>query len=149
MTIIAATLADIPRILPCAREYTDIIPNMEFNAYHYMEYWRRVLTSGLGTIYIDVDDQGTVRGGIGGIISPEPLSGRLTAIEMFWYTAKAHRGGSIGIKLYNRFKQWAREQGATRLAMIYLPCSMPDELKRFYEREGLSLLEMHYEGELK
>ena len=147
MALVKATVADIPRILPCAREYTDIIPGMEFNAYHYVEYWRRALTSEIGVIFLDVDPSGTVTGGIGGIVSPEPLSGRLTAIEMFWYTAAGRRGA--GIKLYNRFKQWAREQGATRLAMIYLPCSMPDEIKRFYEREGLSLLEMHYEGELK
>lgn len=147
MALIQATQSDIPRILPCAREYTDIIPDMVFDADHYVKYWQRVLKSGLGVIYLDVDADGTVTGGIGGIAVAEPLSGRLTAIEMFWYTAQGRRGA--GVKLYSRFKAWAREQGCTRLAMIYLPCSMPEELKRFYEREGLSLLECHYEGPLK
>jgi GNAT superfamily N-acetyltransferase len=67
----------------------------------------------------------------------------MTAVEMFWYTAKETRGD--GIKLYLKFKKWAKDNGCKRLAMIYLPCSMPDKLKQFYESEGFSLLEMHYE----
>ena len=145
--IFQATIEDIPRILPCAREYTDIIPNMEFDAEHYVEFWKNMLTTGTGVIFLHENDDGEITGGIGGVKFPEALSGRLTAVEMFWYTAKGSRGA--GVKLYCKFKEWAKSGRCKRLAMIYLPCSMPEELKRFYEREGLSLLEMHYEGELK
>jgi GNAT superfamily N-acetyltransferase len=140
--IYQATVEDIPKIIPCAIEYTSIIPGMEFDADHYVKFWQNMLKSGIGTIYLSETD-GVINGGIGGIKYPEALSGRLTAVEMFWYTAKETRGD--GIKLYLKFKKWAKESGCKRLAMIYLPCSMPDKLKDFYEKEGFSLTEMHYE----
>lgn len=140
--IYQATIYDLEKIIPCAVEYTDQIPGMEFNAEHYLSFWRGMLQSGVGTIFLSETD-GVINGGIGGIKYPEPLSGRMTAVEMFWYTAKETRGD--GIKLYLKFKKWAKDNGCKRLAMIYLPCSMPDKLKQFYESEGFSLLEMHYE----
>jgi GNAT superfamily N-acetyltransferase len=140
--IYQATIEDIPKIIPCAVEYTDQIPGMEFDAKHYVDFWRNMLTTGTGVIFLSETD-GVINGGIGGVKFPEALSGRLTAVEMFWYTAKETRGD--GIKLYLKFKKWAKEAGCRRLAMIYLPCSMPEKLKTFYEKEGFSLIEMHYE----
>ena len=146
MAIIELTLDQVERILPCAVEYTDIIPDMEFNADNYVNFWKSTLASGAGVIYVSEDDNGVVKGGIGGIKYPEPLSGRMTAVEMFWYTKKDSRGD--GIKLYKKFENWARDSGCKRIAMIYLPCSMPEELSRFYSRLGFNLLEMHYEKSL-
>ena len=140
--IYQATAQDVPKIIPCAVEYTDIIPGMEFNEKSYTSFWTNMLKGGNGVIFLSETD-GVVNGGIGGIMYPEPLSGRMTAVEMFWYTAKETRGD--GIKLYLKFKKWAKENGCKRMAMIYLPCSMPEKLKTFYEAEGFSLLEMHYE----
>jgi GNAT superfamily N-acetyltransferase len=140
--IYQAGIADISRIIPCAIEYTDIIPEMEFNAGHYTTFWTNMLTVEAGVIFLS-EKNGIVEGGIGGIKFPEPLSGRLTAVECFWYMSEKSRGN--GIKLYLKFKQWAKEQGCKRLAMIFLPCSMPDKLKKFYESEGFTLTEMHYE----
>ncbi|ACH40479.1 MAG: hypothetical protein ACD_55C00094G0002 [uncultured bacterium] len=140
--IYQATVKDVPKIIPCAAEYTDIIPDMKFNPDHYVQFWQNMLKSGLGVIFLSEVD-GVVLGGIGGIKFPEALSGRMTAVEMFWYTAKETRGD--GVKLYLKFKKWAKENGCERLAMIYLPCSMPDKLKAFYDKEGFSLIEMHYE----
>jgi len=140
--IYQASLSDIDKIIPCAVEYTDIIPGMEFNPGHYTAFWGNMLKSGAGAIFLSEKD-GVVEGGIGGIKYPEILSGRLTAVECFWYMSKKSRGN--GIKLYFKFKQWAKEQGCKRLAMIYLPCSMPEKLKKFYELEGFILTEMHYE----
>ena len=143
--IYQATVNDVPKIIPCAREYTDIIPGMAFNADHYIKFWKNMLSGQNGVIFLS-ESEGTVKGGIGGIRYPEPLSGRMTAVEMFWYTSKETRGD--GMKLYLKFKKWAKDSGCSRLAMIYLPCSMPDKLKKFYESEGFSLIEMHYEVSL-
>ncbi len=77
--IYQATVEDVYKILPCAVEYTDQIPGMEFDAEHYLTFWTNMLKSGLGVIYLSETD-GKVNGGIGGIKYPEPLSGRLTAV---------------------------------------------------------------------
>lgn len=144
--IIQASIDDIPRILECAIEYTNDIPGMEFNAEHYVAFWRSMLTSGAAAIFLSVDGEGRVKGGIGGIKYPQPLTGQLTAVEMFWYTKKDSRGD--GVRLYKAFYYWAVESGCKKLAMIYLPCSMPDELHTFYTKQGFDLVEMHYERSL-
>lgn len=143
--IAQARTEELYALVPCAIEYTDKIPQMKFNANHWLPFWSRMIKSGDGVVFMDwqIDK---ITGGIGGIKYPCPLSGRMTAVEMFWYTAEANRGA--GLRLYSKFKKWAIEQGCERIAMVYLPCSMPEKLKRFYEREGLSLIEMHYEGPL-
>jgi hypothetical protein len=139
-----ATIAELHALVPCAVEYTNQIPEMEFNAEHWLPFWSRMLTSGNGVVFMDWKDEKSIYGGIGGIKAPCPLSGRLTAVEMFWYVHPEFRGN--GLKLYLKFKQWAKENNCKRLAMVYLPCSMPEKLKRFFEeREKMSLVEMHYE----
>ena len=134
----------IPLCVPLATEYTDIIPSMKFNPTHWVDFWQSQLKAGSGVVFLAENDG--IVGGIGGIKYPCPLSGRMTAVEMFWYVTEKSR--REGILLYKYFKNWARENGCERIAMIYLPCSMPEKLKRFYEREGLTLIEMHYEGTL-
>lgn len=143
MRIFKATVEDVPRILPLSIQYTDKIQDMPLDAEHWLDVWCSFLSSGTGVIYLQENDKNEIVGGIGGIYYPDLLTNRKTTVELFWYVDENTRGG--GLKLYFKLKQWAKDHLCKRLAMIYLPDSMPEKLKTFYEREGGFLREYHYE----
>ena len=143
MRLFKATVEDVPKILPCGVQYTNKIKDMPLDADHWLGTWREFIDAGTGVIYLAEDDNGFIVGGIGGICYPCLLTNRKTAVELFWYTDDEHRGE--GVKLYNLFEQWARDEGCERMAMIYLPDSMPAKLDIFYRRKGYFLRECHYE----
>lgn len=143
MQIVELVPEQVESILPFITEFANIVPNVEFNSGNYIKFWRNALTSGLGVIFVSVDSQWVIKGGIGGIKYPELLTGNLMAVELFWYTKKDERGD--GLRLYKKFEQWAKDQQCKKIAMIHLMCSMPAKLQHFYERSGFTLLEMHYE----
>lgn len=132
-----------------ARQYTDIIPNCDYNHDHYAAELRRFISSGTGVIFYLEDDDGQIVGGIGGIKYPCLLTGKLTAVELFWYVDKERRSGTGGVRLFDAFEEWAKAHGCAKVAMVYLPCSMPERLYAFYERRGYRLAEMHFEKEIK
>jgi GNAT superfamily N-acetyltransferase len=144
--IYSATKADLPKILECSLEYTQAMPNnVKLNPDHLISSWERLLDLGIGVIYL-AEENGEVIGGIGGVRHAELFTGNMTAVEMFWYMKEGKRG--TGIKLFKMFEQWAKDNQCARVAMIYLPFSMPEKLDRFYTKNGYTLLEMHYEKEL-
>jgi len=144
--IYRASIEDVPKIIPCAKEYTEAMPNnVILNPDHLIRHWVNFIQNGIGVIILAEED-GVVIGGIGGLKYPELFTGNLTAVETFWYTLEGKRG--VGIKLFKLFEEWAKENDCRRIAMIYLPFSMPDKLDRFYTKNGYKLLEMHYEKEI-
>jgi len=72
----------------------------------------------------------------------------LIAQELGWWVEPEYRGTSVGIKLYSKFKQRARELGATKLMMICLESSEPDKLESFYLLQGLKPTERTFMGDL-
>jgi len=147
MNIYQAKRSDIPKIVPCSWEYTSMMPNnVKLDPDHLVACWERFFDSGIGVIYL-AEENGGVIGGIGGIKYQEIFTGNLTAVEMFWFISEGKRGA--GIKLFKLYEQWAIDNGCKRIAMIYLPFSMPEKLERFYTLNGYRLLEMHYEKELQ
>lgn len=87
-----------------------------------------------------------VRGAIGGIKARDLHNGELIAIETVWFVNPKFRGK--GIALLNKFEEWAKEEGCTKIAMIHLQDSMPDSLKSFYEKRGYKHVESHYVREV-
>ena len=145
MKIIQATRDMIPQILECAIEYTNDIPHIKLDGEHFIRTVESLFDGGVGVIFLAVED-GRVIGGIGGIKYPNLLTGVVTLSEIFWYVKKGERG--CGVRLYKQFERYARENGCGNIMMAYLTCSMPEELKQFYIREGYTLTEMHFEKEL-
>jgi GNAT superfamily N-acetyltransferase len=47
-----------------------------------------------------------------------PYNGQPYAEEVVWFVTKAHRDGTIGLKLLRYAEQWARQSGATVLKMV-------------------------------
>lgn len=81
---------------------------------------------------------GLVTGGIGAFVYTHPLSGKRTAVEVFWYVAPEHRGQ--GIRLLHRAESWAKDAGAETLQMI----APTPEIEQLYVRRGYAKVETTY-----
>jgi GNAT superfamily N-acetyltransferase len=149
MRIVRAQLQDVPRIMECARQFTAILPDCTLDEAHYGNLWRRVIEAGAGAIFLLETDEGGVAGGIGGICTPDILTGQLVAVELFWYVQPEHRHGLFPVRLLREYERWASGQGCVHVSMIYMEASMPERMKEFYERSGYRLLETVYRKRLK
>lgn len=108
----------------------------------FMNSWHALLQMKVGAIW-RADKHEELIGVLGGFFTPDLCDGEIIATEGFWFVHPEHRG-SVGIKLFRTFEGWAREIGAKRLIMAHLATSMPDSLKRFYERENFQLMDVTY-----
>lgn len=148
MKLIKAGVDDVPRIMECAREFTSVIPDCQLDEAHYAESWRGFLNAGNGVILLLETAVGQVAGGLGGIVHPDLLSGKLNAVELFWYVKPEYRGGTWPVRLLREFEVWAATRGCDQVCMIHMECSMPARLKEFYLRSGYQLIETVYRKNL-
>lgn len=123
----------------------------DFSLATFCEHWGAFLRADIGTI-IGLWDGIELKGGIGGLITPDVNSGKPVASELFWYIAPDARGSGLAIRLLKEFQQWARSRGATRLRLVHLlqPDEQPDglgvKLAALYHRMGLKAIEVAYDG---
>ncbi|WP_020208285.1 GNAT family N-acetyltransferase [Gilvimarinus chinensis] len=66
------------------------------------------------------------------------------ATELAWYVSPAHRGGRNGVALLKHMEQLAKAQGVKYWTMLYMESSMPDTVRKMYERLGYSKAETSY-----
>jgi hypothetical protein len=144
MKITRAKLEDVPRIIECAREFTSKIPDCPLDDIHYVTQWNHFINNNIGVIFLLEDQTSAVLGGIGGLMHPDLLTGRKTAVELFWYIKEEHRRGTWPVRLLKEFEAWAKAGHCYDVAMIHMECSMPDRLKEFYGRRGYRLFETMY-----
>jgi len=149
MKITHITQSDVHEIVPCAREFCAIIPDTPLNETHYINQWTAFLSNDRGMIMVMRDEAGVVIGGIGGVIHPDLLTAFSLAIELFWYVKPEFRYGIWGVKLLKEFEKWAGENRCHYIHMIHMQCSMPEEMKHFYERMGYHLFETIYRKKIK
>lgn len=71
-----------------------------------------------------------------------------TAIELFWWVAPEHRGGSSAIRLMEAMERWADEQLCVTFAMVDI-VSINGSAPRIYERRGYELCERTWIKRLK
>ncbi len=119
----------------------------EFNILTFTETWKNLYDLDIGCVFILVDEEGNIQGGIGGLIAPDYITGIIEVTEMFWYVRKGFRG-KHGILLINKFEQWAKEKGCKRIRMAHLTDVMPGKLKKFYEFSGYREIETLYAKEI-
>jgi GNAT superfamily N-acetyltransferase len=148
MRIFKAQLEDITRIMECAREFCAVLGH-ELNELHYANFWLFKISDHDGVIFL-LEHEGEVVGGIGGIKSSQPLSGKLVAVELFWYVKEKYRNGLWPMRLLSEFERWSEECGCESISMIHMEKSMPDHLKKVYQRMGYELIEtVHSKSILK
>lgn len=141
-----ATVEDLPKLLPCAVEFSASSKFLNrFSFESFLSSWEKFLDMGIGVIFIE-ESGGDIHGCIGGVKYRDPNTGRMVATEFFWFVRMRLRG--CGIRLYREFETWARDNGCQDLRMVHLMDSMPEELDRFYKRNGFEEMEIHYTKEL-
>jgi|TARA_E500000318_G_C3488953_1_gene183535 GNAT superfamily N-acetyltransferase len=107
--------------------------------------WIQLIESGIGKVLALVEDN-VIKGGIGLITHNSLEDGALVTTEAFWYVDEQSRGG--GIKLFKAAEEYAESIGSERMMMIHLQNSMPEKVKKFYERMGFKKAETTYLKEL-
>lgn len=143
-----AEVNDLPKIDGCAQEFysaSRLLSRLPFVLERFVSSWTSFIESGVGAVFIAEED-GEVTGAIAGVIYPDLYSGVLVATEFFWIVREEKRGP--GVRLYEAFERWAREQGCAQVRMVHLLDSMPDKLERFYKHFGYEPTETHYVKEL-
>lgn len=137
-----AKIDDLYSLLPLCKSFANESENIRFKEDAWLKTWANLIENGIGTIFM-LDDYS---GFIGGICYPDPNTGDMTATEMFWYVDKKQRGQ--GLKLLQKFEQWAQQKNCRSVIMVHLTDLMPKALERVYKRRGYKEIEMHYLKEL-
>lgn len=104
-----------------------------------------LLASEVGAVFVS-EQHGTVVGMIGLLLFEHPITGELTASELFWWMDDRHRGGPDAIRLLRRGERWARELGAAKMHMI---APVGSGVGRLYQRCGYEELETAWQRDLQ
>lgn len=117
-----------------------------FDPGHFCRTWQGLIESKRGVVISSWRDADTITGALGAVLCPSLFSGKIMAVECFWYVIPQHRGH--GLKLLRHFERWAHEQGVHFLSMIHLKNLQPELLGAVYERMGYRAVETNYLKEI-
>lgn len=104
-----------------------------------------MISNGTAT-FLTLEVDGKIVGGLGCIKYPDLHDGVLTAVETVWFVHPDYRG--YGMKLFDAYEQWAKNNGCKKIAMIHMVDSYPEILEKLYRRRGYRLMEKHYIKEI-
>lgn len=148
MTIRPLTVEELPGCVPFAQAFHTelqlpgtLIPEV------FVRNWTMFLTQYPAVVLsLWHDDQ--LRGGLGAMIVPDLLDGRLTATEMFWFVTPEARHGLDAWKLVEAFEAWgdAHFVDEYRVAHMLLPGEDPGtvRLAPLYKRKHYRPLEVSW-----
>ena len=123
-----------------AHGYTPLLPG-PFDRSIWIENWRTFSLSDRALI-LNLEIDGTVRGGICGSLTTNPTNNELIACMIWWHITPAYRGS--GLKLLRRWIDLARERGAGRLTLNHLLDLDSKRMESLYLRMGMRPLEKTY-----
>lgn len=135
-----ATLVDVPELVALGKAFiatSEYRGRLVVNPTQMAATATRLIEQPDGVVFVSEDKGGAVTGMIGFVLFIHPLSGLLTAGEMFWFVLESARGVGDGVRLFRRAKQWAIDSGADMWQMV-----APNErVATFYEQEGMDRVE--------
>jgi GNAT superfamily N-acetyltransferase len=140
-----ATHADIPRLVEMGTRFIASTPyrtKLALNQATLTTAMQRLIDSPLAVLLV-ADVERHVVGMLAVVAAEHPLSGQVTAGEVFWWVDPAYRG-RLGMRLLQVGEAWARARGAAVLQMI----APDDRVARLYRRRGYSKLEETYQRTL-
>ncbi len=146
ITVIDDTLRDAI-IHKGALFYSEAKVPGSFKVNTFLNNWNLLIKMGVGAMW-RLDHGERLIGLFGATIAPDMCDGNIIAQECFWYVDKSSRGFVGAINLFRIFVDWAKKVGAARVIVTHLTNSMPEKLKKFYEREGFRVIETNYLREL-
>lgn len=131
--------SDKPKLIELCREFWDAsCADMgEFDLAHTSEKLNQMISSGCCIVSDDVCGfillvEST------NLCNPDPV-----AAEVAWYVSPSSRGGA-GMELLNAAFRYCEVKGIKALSMMYMESSMPESIKKIYDRMGLTLRETTY-----
>ena len=139
--------SELDKLIPGAVQFyeTASLPG-KFNIEIFKKNWEMFFSTGIGMIFVLVDEAGEVYGGIGCVRVPDLMTDTMIASEMFWYVMEGKRGE--GMQLLRAFESWAKASGCNSMRMMHLSNVMPEELRAVYRRRGYREVEVAYEKEV-
>jgi hypothetical protein len=102
--------------------------------------WRGLYARGVGAIFGAFRPTGELSGVCGLYIAPSLNSGRVQAVEAFWYAQKHAKAGP---RLLRAAEDWAWRQGAEFCLMVAL-ASSKDAVGLMLQRKGYRIMEARY-----
>ncbi len=140
-----ARLDEVRSVAQFMTRFEQATRHVTVNVEHTTAEYTRLIAAGIA-VFLILEDQGEMIGGLGALKYPDIHNGKMTACETFWFVDPAHRGK--GLELLAAFEEWGRQQGCQQLAMIHLEDSYPAILERLYRINGYHLVEKHYIKEI-
>ncbi len=117
--------------------------DLEWNKPHWLATWRDFLARGVGVMFADEERNGW----IAALVTPEVITGRLAAQEIYWYVRASHRKSGLGVELFDALEAEARRRGCVRVSFGSL-ANLPPAVGEFYVRRGYTPVETHYSKDL-
>jgi len=115
-----------------------------FSEKSFRSHWRVLISADLGEVWAEFEN-GKIVGAIGMAFLEDTFTNVPTAFEQFWWVHPDHRNSRLGLELWHKFEERARERGAKRLVMVHLASL---NLQGMFERRGYSLIEQTFAKEL-
>lgn len=137
----AATHADLDALVAMGEHFHASTPyslELKNNPDQYRAVGAGLIEAPLGVLLVR-DVEGVPVGMLGGALFNHPLSGELTAGELFWWATPDHRGVT-GVWLLKGFEEWARDHGAVHLQMVQPVWA--DRVGELYEALGYKKVEV-------
>lgn len=134
------TVHSLLRIFYKANPYAAVDSFDSFKT-RWIKNWINLINSKAGKILL-LEKQGKIVGFIGFYIAECSLDGTKAAEEAFWYVDEAHRGQ--GIKLFRKAEDVMKSLGCEAIVMVHMSHSMPEKLKKVYEKFGYGEMETRY-----
>lgn len=142
MTIVrVANTDEVRKVAEFMTRFERATAHVKVNVDHTTGTYTRLMETGTA-VFLVLEENDQMIGGLGAIKFPDLHSGEMTAVETFWFVTPESRGK--GLLLFEAFEKWARREGCKKAAMIHLADSYPEILEKLYKRKGYQLVEKHY-----
>jgi len=143
------TVEELPRLRHIGREFTKAAKRRHpFNEQYFEAIWTTLLTTNIGTIFYEEDEDKKVIAVIASVYNPDMFSGMLTAAETFWFLLPEARGQHLSVQLLDAFETEAKARGCEDILMVCLSELSPEIVGAIYTRRGYTPAEVIYLKEL-
>ena len=149
MQIRRAEERDLNRILEGAKLFCEHINTsdhgLDFDRTNALPFFRMMIHSPMFVIFVAEQDE-VILGSVGASLVPWFCNtSRYLVDELFWFVFPEARGGMIGPRLFKRIEQFAKDSGASVLAVsVMLAGDESEKVERFYQKRSLFPYEKKY-----
>lgn len=139
------TAQEVPLMYPGGRMFLEEAKfPAPFSEESFGRTWRTLIVASLGEVWASMED-GKIVGAIGMAFLEDTFTGVPTAFEQFWWVHPDHRQSRLGLELWHKFEERARERGSKRMVMVHLASL---NLQRMFEKRGYRLAEQTFWKEI-